>query len=130
MLRIPTVGRTGIEPPGRVRSKRVRSNCAGKCEVLMNCPVLEDPSIHAVREIVGDGLREGIIDGICGSATDFNGITTLPASTFENAPFALEVGFPCKRWHVVRPTPTLGYAGVLAWADRFLSAPRLWDDGR
>jgi nitrogenase molybdenum-iron protein alpha/beta subunit len=103
-------------------------------------PVLLSPSLHAVRENVRNLLDRDQLDGMIGAATEFNAITTLPADTFvqydhrgeptKGGLFALEAGFPCKHYHVTRPSPFMGYAGVMGWADRLLNAPRLWDNGR
>lgn len=108
--------------------------------IAVDAEVLENPSIRAVRDSVRDRLEDDALDGIIGSATDFNGITTLPPGTFVRTdrhgdpvgrgPFALEAGFPCRHHHVIRSAPYLGYTGVQVWADRLLNAPRLWDPGR
>ena len=105
-----------------------------------NLPFLESPSLHAVREAIRELRDLDGVDGMVASATEFNAITTLPADTFVRydyrgepvgrGMFALEAGFPCKRYHVTRPSPFMGYAGVMGWADRLLNAPRLWDNGR
>jgi nitrogenase molybdenum-iron protein alpha/beta subunit len=104
------------------------------------CEVLEDPSLAAVREAVGSRLRSRALDGVLGSATDHNVISTIPASDLlapyageqlhAAGPFRLEIGFPCKEHHCAFPMPFMGYGGVLMWLQRLLSAPRTWDAGR
>ncbi len=103
-------------------------------------PILQSPSLHAVREGMRTLLEQRGVDGMIGSATEFNAVTTLPAETFMRRNhrgesvglglFTLETGFPCKQYHVIRPSPFMGYVGVMGWADRLLNAPRLWDGAR
>lgn len=102
------------------------------------CEVLENPSLHAVRASVRSRL--GVLDGVLGSATDLNTISTIPASELlaplageamaSEGLFRLEIGFPAKEHHCAYAMPFMGYAGVLMWVQRLLSAPRVWDSGR
>jgi nitrogenase molybdenum-iron protein alpha/beta subunit len=104
------------------------------------CQVLENPSLARVRDVVGAGLAARQLDGVLGSATDHNALRTLPPTPWLSSwageqmtptgPFRLEIGFPCLEHHCAWPMPTMGFAGVLIWAQRLLSAPRLWDAGR
>jgi nitrogenase molybdenum-iron protein alpha/beta subunit len=104
------------------------------------CEVLEDPSLHRVRDVTERLWRARRLDGVLGSATDLNAVTTIPASAFlaplageqmfGNGPFKLEIGFPCKEHHCTYAMPFMGYGGVMMWVQRLLSAPRLWDAGR
>lgn len=102
--------------------------------------VVSEPSLARVREEVSARLAAGRLDGVVGSATDHNTLTSLPPERFLGAwagrrpqgagPFLLESGFPCKRYHCTRDMPFLGYEGVVVQAQRLLDAPRAWDSGR
>ncbi|MEC9389005.1 MAG: nitrogenase component 1 [Myxococcota bacterium] len=102
--------------------------------------ILENPSIHRVRTEVQRRLEGGRLDAIIGSSTDINAIATLEPTTAihidhggawtGSGPKVVEFGFPCRNYHVVRASPTFGFAGVLGWADRLVNAPRLWDTWR
>lgn len=102
--------------------------------------VLENPSLRAVREGCQTLIEQGEVDVIIGSSTEINVVATLPMDTVlevgsdgewtGRGPRVVEFGFPCTDFHVVRPSPFMGYAGVLTWADRLLNAPRLWDTRR
>jgi len=108
--------------------------------VSLRAEVLDDPSVALVRSEIGELVAHGRLDGVLGSATDLNAIATLPPRTLLRqtpsgrvhpaGPFTVEIGFPCKRYHVLRPAPVMGPAGMLVWAERLISAPRLWDSGR
>lgn len=128
-------GRTlGGEAELRAALERVGAAAPDGCEVMVN------PSVHRVRETARRLLRERRLDGVLGSATDHNTISTLPASEvlapiageqmFGVGPFRLEIGFPCKEHHCTFAMPFLGYGGVMMWVQRLLSAPRMWDAGR
>lgn len=103
-------------------------------------PVFENPSIHRVREEMERLITGRQVDAIIGSSTDINAVASLNASIAVqidhggawtgSGPKIIEFGFPCSKHHVVRPSPTLGFAGVLGWADRLINAPRLWDTWR
>ena len=103
-------------------------------------PVLENPSIHRVRENIEALLQDKAVDVIIGSSTEINAVSTLDPSialhidhggTWSGSgPKIVEFGFPCRDHHVVRASPTMGFAGVLGWADRLINAPRLWDTWR
>lgn len=102
--------------------------------------VLEDPSLVAVRDAVRGLWKQRRLDGVLGSATDFNVLGTLPLSDFVGpwtggvpvAPglFRLEIGFPYKEYHCTMGMPFLGWEGMLVVAQRLLTAPRTWDSGR
>lgn len=104
------------------------------------CEVLEHPSLGLVRDSVASRLRKRSLDGVIGSATDLNAISTIPASEilrpyageqmFPMGPFRIEMGFPCREHHCAYPMPYMGYAGLMLWVQRFLSAPRFFDSGR
>ncbi len=106
----------------------------------VGCLVIENPSLAKVREVVSTLAQAGRLDGVLGSATDHNAISTLPAGLFMasqagdqivgGGPFRLEIGFPCKEHHCTYAMPFLGYMGMLIWVQRLMSAPRLWDGGR
>lgn len=112
----------------------IRGHSLGGREALMaglarvgarlDCPVLENPSLVAVREGCRGLLQEGRLDGVLGSATDLNAIRSIPAEEL-GTPFRLEVGFPCLEHHAVFPMPTMGYAGVLGWAQRLMAPGRI-----
>lgn len=104
------------------------------------CEIQHEPSLARVRDTVARLQAERRIDGVLGSATDLNAISTIPAASLL-APYAgeqmsatglfrLEVGFPCKEHHCAFAMPFMGYAGVMMWVQRLLSAPRAWDSGR
>jgi nitrogenase molybdenum-iron protein alpha/beta subunit len=105
-----------------------------------NITVLENPSIHRVREHMEGLLQERAVDVLIGSSTEINAVSTLdPTIAIHidhggtwtgSGPKIVEFGFPCKHHHVVRSSPIMGFAGVLGWADRLINAPRLWDTGR
>ena len=102
--------------------------------------IVENPSIHRVRAEVQRRLEGGQLDAIIGSSTDINAVATLDPTTAihidhggawtGSGPKVVEFGFPCRSYHVVRSSPTFGFAGVLGWADRLVNAPRLWDTWR
>ncbi|HMV66075.1 MAG TPA: nitrogenase component 1 [Myxococcota bacterium] len=104
------------------------------------CEILVDPSVHLVRETARRLLRERRLDGVLGSATDHNALSTLPATEvlaplageqlYGAGPLRLEIGFPCREHHCTFAMPFMGYGGVVMWVQRLLSAPRLWDAGR
>jgi nitrogenase molybdenum-iron protein alpha/beta subunit len=85
-------------------------------------------------------LTERKVDALIGSSTDINAVSTLDPSRFirmdpsgtwtGSGPKIIEFGFPCRDHHVVSSSPTMGFAGVLSWADRIINAPRLWDTWR
>jgi nitrogenase molybdenum-iron protein alpha/beta subunit len=93
--------------------------------------LLTDPSLSRIRERVGALLAAGGLDGVLGSSTELNILTTLqPTGDAQRGPWRLEIGFPCRDYHALMQLPFLGYGGVVTLAQRLLSAPRLWDDGR
>lgn len=102
--------------------------------------VFENPSIHRVRSEMERLLTERKVDALIGSSTDINAVSTLDPSRFirmdpsgtwtGSGPKIIEFGFPCRDHHVVSSSPTMGFAGVLSWADRIINAPRLWDTWR
>ena len=104
------------------------------------CAIHENPSIALVRESLRALLRAQRLDGVIGSATDMNALTSLPPEEFfgvqgvadpeRRGPFRLEIGFPAREHHCAYAMPFLGYSGVLMWLQRLLSAPRTWDSGR
>lgn len=88
--------------------------------------VLEAPSLARLRDRAARLLRAGRVDGFLGSATELNPIRTL--EPVPNAhPFALEIGFPCERFHALQQMPFMGYGGVVCLAQRLVELPRLWD---
>lgn len=104
-----------------------------------DCRVVEDPSLHGLREVFADLLAQGHLHGVIGSAPDLNALTTLPAGLLagveppdpqSRGPFLVELGFPCRDHHAMMPLPWLGYGGVLVLAQRIVDARRLWDGGR
>ena len=103
-------------------------------------PIFENPSIHRVRQEMERLITGRQVDAIIGSSTDINAVASLNASIAVqidhggawtgSGPKIIEFGFPCSKHHVVRPSPTLGFSGILGWADRLINAPRLWDTWR
>lgn len=102
--------------------------------------VVDNPSLHTIREAMTEALAAGTLRGVFGAATEMNLLTTLPRALFEReqvtgevqsqGPFMVEIGFPCRDFHAITPMPWLGYGGVVVLAQRILTAPRLWDSGR
>jgi len=102
--------------------------------------ILGNPSIHRVRKEMEQLISDRKVDALIGSSTDINAVASLSASVAVqidhggdwtgSGPKIIEFGFPCRDHHVVRSSPTLGFAGVLGWADRIINAPRLWDTWR
>lgn len=98
---------------------------------LEGCEVLERPSLARIRQAVGERLAAGQLHGVIGSATELGPVRSLPREDLgPAAPFLLELGFPCRDFHCLTQVPFMGYGGVVAMAQRLLTAPRLWDDGR
>ncbi|MCB9680465.1 MAG: hypothetical protein H6733_03265 [Alphaproteobacteria bacterium] len=102
--------------------------------------VIEDPSLASLRDRFAALLQAGRLDGVFGSATDLNVLTTLPPESFAadrvdgrfepQGPFLVEIGFPCRDHHALMPMPYLGYGGVVVMAQRIVDARRIWDAGR
>ncbi len=99
------------------------------------CSVATDPSLHALRSLFAGAE----LDGVFGSATTLNLLTTLPRETWavrtpsgasSQGPFMVEVGFPSRDHHPLLPEPLFGFTGVVVMAQRILDASRLWDGGR
>ncbi len=92
--------------------------------------VLERPSLAHGRDACLELWREGRLDGVLGSATELAPLRTLadearPRTPGKPPPFALEIGFPCREYHALRPMPLMGYAGAATLAQRLVSPPRL-----
>jgi nitrogenase molybdenum-iron protein alpha/beta subunit len=103
-------------------------------------PIFENPSIHRVRTQMEQLIENKEVDVLIGSSTEINAVATLDpeialhidhgSAWAGSGPKIVEFGFPCRNYHVVRSSPTMGFAGVLGWADRLINAPRLWDTWR
>jgi len=96
------------------------------------CVVRASPSLHCIRTDLQAQLDGPGLDGAIGSATELNQMAGLvrPSGLHTSGPFRLELGFPCSSYHALMQMPFLGYGGVATLAQRLISAPRLWDDGR
>ena len=102
--------------------------------------IFENPSIHRVRNEMEGLLVDKQVDALIGSSTDINAVSTLDMNIALHrdhggmwtgcGPKIVEFGFPSRSHHVVRSAPTMGFNGVLSWADRLINAPRLWDTWR
>ena len=103
-------------------------------------PIIDNPSIHRVRTEMERLIKDQEVDVLIGSSTEINTVATLDpeialyidhgATWAGSGPKIVEFGFPCRNYHVVRSSPTMGFTGVLGWADRLINAPRLWDTWR
>lgn len=123
----------------------------GRAELIATCArsgialpddveILEEPSLALLRERFAALSMDRRLDGVLGSATDLNVLSTVPPEVFfarhaggavhPRGPFQLEIGFPKRDFHASYPMPFVGYGGVMMWAQRVLDAPRLWDAGR
>jgi nitrogenase molybdenum-iron protein alpha/beta subunit len=96
--------------------------------------ILENPSLAAMREEFVTRMRSRALEGVLGSATDLNVLTTIAAEEAglegSTGPLLIEIGFPCRDHHAIQPMPFFGYSGVVVQAQRITSARRLWDTGR
>lgn len=98
--------------------------------------VLPSPSLATLRDALRTRLAAGELDGVLGSATEQNLLTTLSPAELGGAdrdrrgPFVLELGFPCWHYHAVQQMPFMGYGGVITLAQRLIDPPRLWDAAR
>jgi nitrogenase molybdenum-iron protein alpha/beta subunit len=102
--------------------------------------VVENPSLYGLRESMLALLREGVLDGVFGSATELNTLTSLAPKEYlrehvigrvePQGPFFVEIGFPCRDFHAMLPMPYLGYGGVVVLGQRIVDARRVWDAGR
>ncbi len=77
---------------------------------------LFDPSVDSIRYHLGRAMGGGI-DVIIASRFEWN----VLSPSLRQIPF-LEFGYPQYRTHFLRPTPHLGFEGVLTLAERVLSA--------
>lgn len=103
-------------------------------------PVVENPSLYGIRASMLALLREGVLDGVFGSANELNMLTSVPPKEYlrehvigraePQGPFFVEVGFPCRDYHTMLAAPYLGYGGVVVVGQRILDARRVWDSGR
>lgn len=84
---------------------------------------LEQPSVRTVREQVLSRCQAGELDVVIGSSVELAALArahTLRALLTRTA--LIEVGYPTNDAHGIQRTPTLGLAGVLAWAQRLADA--------
>ena len=91
-----------------------------KLPIEMELDILEHPSLQALITLVDELGQLDELDGLIASATEINAIENNLCWEGKK-PFLLEFGFPCRDYHVTRPTPYMGYVGCLAFADRILS---------
>jgi nitrogenase molybdenum-iron protein alpha/beta subunit len=84
-----------------------------------DAPLHTDPSIEGLNRAVGDARARGGLDLIIGSNWERNALE----AGHRTVPF-VEFGYPQRQAWFLRPTPHLGYTGVLTWAERLLAAVR------
>jgi len=126
--RVVWVGLRGTSLGGRAGFDAARARAGLE---PLDAEVVERPSLSRIRAEVGSLLAAGQLQGVIGSATELGPLRSLPREDLgEAGPFLLELGFPCRDFHCLTQVPFMGYGGVVAFAQRLLTAPRLWDDGR
>lgn len=76
-----------------------------------------DPSIEALNQVVDAARSQGGLDLVIGSNWERNALE----ADHRTIPF-VEFGYPQRQSWFLRPTPHLGYSGVLTWAERLLAA--------
>ena len=126
------IGLKGTSLGGREAFERVLE--ADGVRLSEDVTVLENPSLAEMRSEFVGRMQAHALDGVLGSATDLNVLTTIDADevgrTGTTGPLLFEIGFPCRDHHAIQPMPFLGYSGVVVQAQRITSARRLWDTGR
>jgi nitrogenase molybdenum-iron protein alpha/beta subunit len=94
-------------------------------EDVSDMEILPEPSLRRMRDVVMQHVRQGM-RGILASSHEIELLQSssgrVPGVTSDV--FLIEVGFPSDRQHAAMATPTLGYAGLLTWAQRILDAAR------
>lgn len=96
-----------------------------------DCTILEAPSLRTVRSEVLDRLASGDVHLIIGSSHELNVLTHAVDMDLAPRTAMIEAGYPSNSQHAAYAVPTLGFTGVVAWAQRLLDAvfsPRLGQD--
>jgi nitrogenase molybdenum-iron protein alpha/beta subunit len=95
--------------------------------------VSQRPSLRCVRKRILELAGERKLHGIFGSAVELGLLRTFSArelsEIYPDFPaqkhilFELECGFPSSNYHLTHATPSLGFGGAVAWAQRILNTP-------
>ncbi len=86
-----------------------------------DCTVLEKPSLRAVRDNVLPLVTSRRLRLIMGSTSEVNALGhEEPLMLRMGGAELVEIGYPSSGRHCIAPSPSLGFKGVVYWAQRFL----------
>jgi len=98
-------------------------------EVSEAMRVLGAPALRTVRSEILGLAKEGAVHAVIGSSIELDTLSwTRDTEVAMGRVTLLETGFPAKDHHTAVPVPSLGFEGVLYWAQRLLNgvmAPRM-----
>lgn len=107
----------GIVVVGEIARQRLPTETGSEAPAPGDLDRTWDPSLDSLRHHVERARESGGLDFLVGSAWERSALVG-----HSDALPVLEFGYPQERAHFLRPTPHLGFEGVLTWANRVFDA--------